>query len=81
MSDVEHWVGTKVDEDGLDEGGNTTYQDDSNARSSAMPFQPPLKGPGRGLRHSVVVVGRDREKSSMTTTRHKPILAEIVVQT
>ena len=80
MSDVERWIRTKVDEDGLDESGKTTYQDDSNARSSTMPIQPPLKGPVRCFRHGVVVMGRDREKDRMTTTRHILILADLIVQ-
>ena len=80
MSDIERWIGTKVDEDRLDESKSTFHQDDSNARSSTMPIQPPLKGPVRSFRHCVVVMGRDREKGRMTTTRHVLIVADLIVQ-
>ena len=80
MSDIERWIGTKVDEDCLDESRSTFHQDDSNARSSTMPIQQPLKGPVRNFRHGVVMMGRDGEESRMTTTRHVLILADLIVQ-
>ena len=80
MSDIERWVGTKVDDDRLDESRSIVHHDDSNARRCTMPIQPPLKGPVRGFRHGVVVMGRDGEKSRMTTTRHVLILTDLLVQ-